>query len=607
MQLETIRNLLQNVSDIIWKLASAERVLVVSFSDSSFTVEVSSGLPLEKGQNVENLYHVHKENSANGKSLFLLSLPGEPRSLGFLFVEAGQFTEEVNPGFHSIISHLTTLLSKLQQAKLETQKEDTLVAKLNKIKESQDADYFLISLLLDALQSERNIVESISTEYFLSQKKKFQFRQWEGEIGGDICKTDTIYLNDGHAYTVFFNGDAMGKSVQGAGGAIVLGVVFDAVVSRAKLRRRRNYNLYPEIWLKEVFLDIHNVFESFQGTMFASFMLGIIHPETNIMYYINAEHPYTILYRAGKASFLESQKHMFKVGFPEQHENLSIRLFTLEEGDVVITGSDGKDDVIIGEDETGIEIVSDDEFQIIHIVEEEKGDLQKIYEGVGKKGKLKDDFSLVKVSYRAKYTPRTQSLAIQKKIDASIVECKQHLEKENLDVLLQTLYSLEVFVEEVPSIAKLLAKIYYNDGDILQSIEYFERYTESNPTDNLFIESRTYLVLLEILIKYYDLRQEYDKAIECAEEYLYINPASNDMLSMLSILYKSQSKLSRAADTGERLYLREPENLENLLHLAEVYLKLKVSDRASKIIRKAEELAPDNTRIQEMLDKLEKL
>ncbi len=45
--------------------------------------------------------------------------------------------------------------------------------------------------------------------------------------------------------TVFINGDAMGKSIQGAGGAIVLGVVFKSVVARTRIVKEAK-NKHPE-------------------------------------------------------------------------------------------------------------------------------------------------------------------------------------------------------------------------------------------------------------------------------------------------------------------------------------------------------------------------
>ena len=41
----------------------------------------------------------------------------------------------------------------------------------------------------------------------------------------------------------------MGKSIQGAGGALVLGVVFRSIIERTKIFKP-NMELFPEQWLK---------------------------------------------------------------------------------------------------------------------------------------------------------------------------------------------------------------------------------------------------------------------------------------------------------------------------------------------------------------------
>ena len=91
---------------------------------------------------------------------------------------------------------------------------------VQELKVKQDGDYFLTSLLLTPLQSNGNEEgKNVKSQFFIKQFKQFTFRKWEAELGGDICMTDTIKLNNRH-YLFFVNADAMGKSIQGAGGTV---------------------------------------------------------------------------------------------------------------------------------------------------------------------------------------------------------------------------------------------------------------------------------------------------------------------------------------------------------------------------------------------------
>jgi hypothetical protein len=88
---------------------------------------------------------------------------------------------------------------------------------------------------------------------------------------GDFCCAHKITLR-GKEYIFCVNADAMGKSIQGAGGALVLGSVLEAIVERTKYDDIFKEQ-YPEQWLKNAFVEIHKVFESFDGSMLVSCIL----------------------------------------------------------------------------------------------------------------------------------------------------------------------------------------------------------------------------------------------------------------------------------------------------------------------------------------------
>ena len=53
--------------------------------------------------------------------------------------------------------------------------------------------------------------------------------------------------------------------------------------------------------------------------------------------------------------------------------------------------------------------------------------------------------------------------------------------------------------------------------------------------------------------------------------------------------------------------MREPENFENLVNLADIYILLKDSEKAETAIKKAESLQPDNTDLKRMRQHLSRV
>ena len=63
----------------------------------------------------------------------------------------------------------------------------------------------------------------------------------------------------------------MGKSIQGAGGVLVLGTVFKSIIQRTN-STDYGKTVYPEKWLKDAFVEMHKAFVSFDGSMLMSFV-----------------------------------------------------------------------------------------------------------------------------------------------------------------------------------------------------------------------------------------------------------------------------------------------------------------------------------------------
>ncbi|MCE9499914.1 MAG: tetratricopeptide repeat protein [Leptospira sp.] len=459
--------------------------------------------------------------------------------------ELGQLASSFNHMTSQIQDFTHNLELKVAQ---RTEELNLTLQQVQALKVAQDGDYYLTSLLLEPLQPNNNSSSHVKTEFMIEQKKKFVFRQWESQIGGDICITDTIRLSD-RDYTVFINGDAMGKSIQGAGGALVLGVVFNAGLMRSRLAR--NQKLYPEIWLRERFLDLHNVFISFDGSMYISVCMGLVDNETGVMYYINAEHPWTVLYRDGKASFLEEELGLRKLGTPEQEEKFYVRMFQLAPGDVVITGSDGRDDLLIKNSKGGDDVINEDETQFLRRVEDGKGQIGPVAESVLQFGKLMDDFSLLRLSYMEDEEESTQFPQFPYDVVNSVSEGNDLVAAGKEDEAFDKIENLFEANPKFPDLLKLLGKLYFHKGDI-------------------------------------------PKAIECFEQYLGLNPGDNEYVYVLSNAYRMADRFNEAVDAGERLFLREPRNFLNLVNLAATYLELKILRRAEIMINRALDMNPDD-------------
>lgn len=468
--------------------------------------------------------------------------------------EIGQLATNFNNMTHKIQDFTQNLEDKVAQ---RTDELNNTLKEVQALKIAQDGDYYLTSLLLQPLQMNNNSSSLVKTDFFMEQKKKFSFRKWDSQIGGDICLTDTIRLQD-REYTVFLNGDAMGKSIQGAGGALVLGVVFNSSIIRTQISK--NQNIFPEVWLKEKFLDLQNVFLSFNGSMYISVCMGLIDNVSGLMYYINAEHPWTVLYRDGKASFLEEELEIRKIGTPEQEEKFFVRLFQLAPGDVVITGSDGRDDLLMKmEGNESIELVNEDETQFLRIVEEGKGEIIPMVSKIQNTGTLIDDLSILRISFSEDNldlnllpSPAYESL---EKVETSSALLQQGDSSKALQVLESVLHTEKPF----PELLKLMGKIYFNNN-------------------------------------------EYERALECFLQYIDLYPSDNEYLYAISNCYRSLGKLVEAADYGERLFLRDRRHFINLISLASIYRDSKIFPRAKYMIDKALELNPEDETAKSILE-----
>ncbi|MCB1142299.1 MAG: SpoIIE family protein phosphatase [Leptospiraceae bacterium] len=457
--------------------------------------------------------------------------------------------------FNSMVSAIRDAKGKLEdysnqlEMKVEerTKELQLSLTKVEELKTQQDGDYFLTTLLLKPLGVNNAITDGkVKVDFFVKQKKQFQFKKRLMEIGGDMCITQTLFLR-GKKYITFINADAMGKSMQGAGGVLVLGSVFHSIVQRTSMQKGLS-EIPPEVWIKTTFKELHKIFESFDGSMLVSIIFGLVEEESGMMYYINAEHPWLVLYRDEKARFIEDDSYFRKLGTAGVKSEIFVNTFQMQSGDLIIMGSDGKDDLVLESSDDGMNrVINEDETLFLSRVEEAKGDLFKIYDVIVENFELMDDLSLLSIKF---------------------------LDLEEKDVA-------DSKVNDLISEASFLLK----SNETSSAIALLENGLSQNPNS---------LDLVDFLMKVYLKNREYEKGTGLAKDFFSRNEANSEFMLRAAYCMKMSRDIESAIDLSERVKLREPGNVKNLIHLADMYAYTRNYKRASKLITKVLQIEPEN-------------
>lgn len=265
------------------------------------------------------------------------------------------------------------------------------LSRVTRLEEMQQADYLLMSQLLHPLTASDLAVGKLQASFIAEQKKHYNFKGQSGEIGGDYTLFASLKFRDSRTpWLFFFNGDAMGKSSQGAAGALVCGVTLQSILSRAATGQ---VAAKPEAWLRSVFKELDNIFSMFKGSMSMTAVLGLVNAKNGQVLYINAEHPPLVLYRQGKAQYLDEKDRLRKLGGASALTAVKAQLVNLRRGDILLCGSDGKDDLEINGS------IDSSEERFLRIVEKSHADLRKIDAALREAGRFTDDVSLVRIAF----------------------------------------------------------------------------------------------------------------------------------------------------------------------------------------------------------------
>ncbi len=429
--------------------------------------------------------------------------------------------------FNTTKNNWKNLSEKLEsEVVLRTNRLKDSLNEVLKIKTSQESDYFLFFQIMEnfnhLINSGNNNISIFNKPYF-----EFEFRGIKKRVGGDISISDNLFINNDE-YLFIMNSDAMGKSLQGAIGALVVGITTKNFLSENKNCK----NLTPEKWLFNLFMILQKSFECFEETMFASSCMALLNLKKGIYYQVNSDHPKTIIYRNNEATFLNSTTDTNKLGVSIIPNQFKVSTYTLEQGDIIIIGSDGKDELILN-DVNGNPYYNLDENLFLKIVEQSNGDLDKMIITLNSTGIVRDDLSIIKFEY----TNFDFGKVIERFFQNSSINYNFKIYKDSPDIL---------FIEDV--------------SKVFPESSYLNKY----------------------LGLYYYRFRKFEKANNYLRIYNSLYSDSIDLLYIESILNKKLGNFLDAKISAEKIFLRNPEHKKNLFNLLHIYNEL--GDLENKIM-----------------------
>ncbi|MCE9501884.1 MAG: SpoIIE family protein phosphatase [Leptospira sp.] len=488
----------------------------------------------------------------------------------------------LSSSFNSMVSSIREARRELQdyaenledKVMLRTKEVQEKMEEVHALKVQQDGDYFLTSLLTKPLFYNANKSGNVKTEFIIKQKKNFEFREKKADLGGDLCITGNLKFGSSEnfrTFTMAMNGDAMGKSMQGAGGSLVMGVVMNSIMARSA-GNKRILDSNPERWLTEIYNEIHGVFKSFNGSMVISCVVSIIDDETGEMWYFNAEHPFSVLYRDGKASFIEDDLKLRKLGLDSEIE-FQVYKFQLMPGDAVIIASDGRDDLDLTPNEP-IRTINDDETLFLKRVEEGKGVISEIEKRIKEIGVITDDLSLLRIGFKEETAGSGES----------------ETEPENEETVFIDLDSdenVETYYQQ--------GKAFLKEGETDKALKALsEGYSKSRSNFKL----NKLLGLLSFKGK------DYVTAVDVLGRYLEYDSDLTDFWFYLSIAEKKLGHYESSLEAAIKLKNIEPENVQNLVNIADLNRLLGNRGEAQFYLDEAHKLDPENKNLKKLMELL---
>ncbi len=501
--------------------------------------------------------------------------------IGYLTESFNGMVTSIRDARRELQDYAENLEAKVKERTKELQEK---MDEIHRLKVQQDGDYFLTSLLAKPLFFNANKSNNIKSEFFVHQKKTFEFRNKTGDLGGDICITGNLKLgkpDDFRRYTMIMNGDAMGKSMQGAGGSLVMGVVMNSIMARSA-GNKRILNRTPDEWLTDVYDEVNMVFKSFSGTMVISATIMLIDDETGKIWYFNAEHPFSILYRDGKASFIEEELKLRKLGLDSEYP-FEVLTFQLLPGDKLILASDGRDDIDLTPDED-VRTINEDEYLVLKYVEEANGDIYLTEKLLKQLGELTDDMSMLSITFKAEQVA-TDAPPESKINEDAPSESYFEPPADDWDKSLTTAGAFEE------------GKVFYQNGEIERAITVMYKAFLGDPLNH---KLNKFLGLVSYKGKNYDV------ASKVLTEFLKDNANVSEYWYYLAMSDKKLGNYENALKAAHEAQKLDPDNLQNLVNLADVSRLMGNLDRALTYVTRAQAMDSTNKNVIKLTKLLEK-
>ncbi len=293
------------------------------------------------------------------------------------------------------------LEKKVEEKTLEVKKT---LKEIQYLKEQQDTDYYLTSLLIQPLSKTKMNLDCLcDIQSIIKQKKIFKYKNHEYQIGGDFVFSEIVYLNN-EPNIFLINADAMGKSLQGASGILVLGSVLRSIlftINKTKIKSPSSFLIY-------LYKKFYKIFLSFDGAINISICMVMISSNGNA-YFLSTGHPKPVIYRNHKAKLI-SIPVIPKIGTKENipiYSKIPLKKTKIKKNDILILTSDGREYFERNHNSDEFFYLEDKEF--LKIVETSNGNIEEIYNKLSKKGKFLDDFSIISIKinrdfdYKAMY------------------------------------------------------------------------------------------------------------------------------------------------------------------------------------------------------------
>ena len=299
--------------------------------------------------------------------------------------------------------------------------------------------------------------------------------------------------------------------------------------------------------------------------MMATAICGLLEEQQGVLYFVNAEHPRPVLYRDERVRYAMPDEFITqKFGMLSGPGPLQINVMSLKAGDILVMGSDGRQDILLNgrpEDE-----VNEDPDLFLDFVKRGAGRPREIITRLLEVGQLADDISLMSLSYQSRDTPQPYVLPPPGYV---------HLKQKG---------------------KKLLA-----DGDYYGAIDAFEKALAFKDDD-----PEIYPHMAGI----YRRMRRFKEASRMYETLAWLTPADHSGLYIAAFgvraSYSRDARvpLAKGIEFGERYRLRDRTHVPNLLNLAELYRLNGELEKARDLLEEIQSLDPSNVRARRLLNGL---